>query len=338
MIKENVSLKNFNTFGIDAQTRAYYELNHYSEISEVLNLVKEFPKYLILGGGSNVLFLKNFDGLVIHNKLSGKHIEEQNEDFAIVIGASGENWHQFVLFCLANNLGGLENLSLIPGTMGAAPMQNIGAYGVELKDYFFKLEALNLENGDIETFFSKDCKFGYRESVFKNDLKDKYLITKVFFKLSKNHKLNTSYGAINDELSKLNIREPTIKDVSNAVINIRQSKLPNPAELGNAGSFFKNPEIEINLFEDIKKSYPDVPGYFIEESNKMKVPAGWLIEKCGLKGKVFGNTGSHKNQALVIVNYGSASGLEIWEHAQRVQNLVFKNFNINLQPEVNIIE
>lgn len=338
MIKNNVSLKPFNTFGIEVVAKAYLEINNLEDVFSLESIIPKYQKFMILGEGSNVLFLNNFDGLIIHNKLLGKRIIEENKDYAIVCASSGEIWHQLVLFCLDKNLAGLENLSLIPGTVGAAPMQNIGAYGVETKDTFYKLEAYNFQTAKIDTFHNEDCKFGYRESIFKNEFQNKYFITKVCFKLSKTHNLNTSYGAINDELQKNNITNPTLKDVSNAVIAIRQSKLPNPAELGNAGSFFKNPEINVELFNELKTEYPDIPGYQVQNSNNIKVPAGWLIEKCGLKGKVFGNTGSHKNQALVIVNYGNATGSEIYEHALRVQELVSQKFKINLQTEVNIIK
>jgi UDP-N-acetylmuramate dehydrogenase len=265
----------------------------------------------------------------------GIEITEENEDFVWIKAGAGESWHELVMHCVANGWGGIENLSLIPGNCGAAPMQNIGAYGVELKDVFQSLEALDLEDGKLETFSKKECKFGYRTSIFKTTHKGLYLITSITLKLCKNPKLNTSYGAIEEELNKMNCTSPTIQDVSKAVISIRNSKLPNPAEIGNAGSFFKNPEISVEHFEALKAQYKDIPGYIIDKKH-IKVPAGWLIEKAGLKGKKIGNYGVHEKQALVLVNYGGAKGSDILELSETIIDSVYHNFGIELEREVNI--
>ncbi|MFY7943793.1 MAG: UDP-N-acetylmuramate dehydrogenase, partial [Crocinitomicaceae bacterium] len=271
--------------------------------AEALNLRKANEPLLILGGGSNLLLTKDFEGLVLKNEILGFNLIEETETDVIVEAGAGEVWHQFVLKCLEQNFAGLENLSLIPGSVGASPMQNIGAYGVEIKDVFEYLDAYEISTGEIKRFSKEDCAFGYRESVFKNIYKDQYVICKVAFRLSKNPKINTSYGAIESELQKMGISDPTIHDVSNAVIAIRQSKLPDPAVLGNAGSFFKNPVVPESLVEKIKASYPDVPNY-PAESGKRKLAAGWLIETAGWKGKTIETYGVHKLQALVLVNYG----------------------------------
>ncbi|MCA6437286.1 MAG: UDP-N-acetylmuramate dehydrogenase [Bacteroidetes bacterium] len=337
LIHNNFNLKALNTFGIESYAKYYIELNEEVEFKTLLtNSVFVNSEKLILGGGSNILFTKNFNGFVLHNKIKGINITEDSENYQIVKVGAGENWHEFVLWTIEHRLGGLENLSLIPGYVGASPMQNIGAYGVEIKDTFHQLEALDLNTGDKKVFSNNDCNFGYRESIFKNKVKNKYLITNVFFKLKKTPILNTSYGAINEELTKLNILKPTIKDVSNAVIKIRQSKLPNPKELGNAGSFFKNPEIDAEKHENLKKVFPKLVSYALPE-NKYKLAAGWLIEECGLKGFEINNAAVHVKQALVLVNKGNCSGKDVLELSNYVIQKVFNKFGVNLEREVNII-
>lgn len=335
--KENISLKPFNTFGIDVNTKYFIEI--FSENDLILLLKSDIfntHSHLILGGGSNVLLTKHIEGLVIKISIKKNEILKDDANYNYVKSGSGVLWHDFVLFCLENNLFGVENLSLIPGTVGAAPMQNIGAYGVELKDVFQSLEALEIETSKITTFSGSDCEFGYRESVFKNKYKNKYIIISVTFKLPKKTNYNISYGAIKDEIQKFENKEINAKNISLAVINIRKSKLPDPKILGNSGSFFKNPEIKQKDFEVLKAKYPLIPHY-PAANNQIKLAAGWLIEQCGWKGKKVGNTGSHKDQALVLVNYGNASGLEIWNLAMDIQKSVLEKFNINITPEVNII-
>jgi UDP-N-acetylmuramate dehydrogenase len=266
----------------------------------------------------------------------GQELSRRFSKSVYVRAGGGENWHDFVLWTIQNGWGGLENLSLIPGTVGAAPIQNIGAYGVELRDVFHQLKALDLQTGKLKTFRHKDCQFGYRDSIFKRELRGRYFITEVTFKLSLFPKLNISYGAIRQELAAKNITNPGIRDVSNAVIAIRSSKLPDPAKIGNSGSFFKNPEFSNRVFTKIQKLYPDMPFYPVSEE-RTKIPAGWLIEQCGWKGKRVGETGCHKDQALVLVNYGKASGLEVWQHAVRVMESVKERFGISLEPEVNVM-
>ena len=331
------NLKEHNTFGIDADCKKISFIRHESDIKPLLEDYKT-EKILILGGGSNVLFINNyFDGVVLLNQIKGFEIlnETQNE-VSVKVGA-GEVWHEFVLKCIENNFGGVENLSLIPGSVGASPMQNIGAYGVEIKDIFESLEAYHIATSEIHTFSKEECAFGYRESVFKRKLKDQYIITSVTFKLTRNHhQLNTSYGVIEDELTKKEITHPTIKDVSDAIIAIRSSKLPNPKDLGNAGSFFKNPVIDKKALEKIKITFPEVPSYNVNEKH-VKLPAGWLIEKTGWKGKVLKNYGVHKLQALVLVNYGGATGKEIYQLSTDIIEDVKSKFGVELEREVNMI-
>jgi len=289
---------------------------------------------LMLGGGSNLLLTKNYEGLVSKNELSG--IEILTADNSVFVkSAAGENWHDLVLFTIKNNLGGIENLSLIPGSVGAAPMQNIGAYGVEVKDVFHELEAYEIATGKIKKFNAQQCSFGYRESVFKQELKNQFVITSVTLKLTKNPTLNTSYGAINDELKKRGITNPTIKDVSDAVISIRQSKLPDPKEIGNSGSFFKNPVIAKSKFFALKEKFPDIVNYPVDDNN-VKLAAGWLIENAGWKGKTIGNYGVHKNQALVLVNYGGANGNDIYQLSEDILKSVKMLYDVELEREVNI--
>lgn len=335
MIQKNVSLQSYNTFGIDVRATHFTKVSSPDEFRDALG--KDIQPVLILGGGSNMLLTKDWEGLVIKNNFKGIEIEEQHDDHAIVSVGGGENWHEFVLWSLSRNMGGIENLSLIPGTVGASPIQNIGAYGMELKDTFVKLEALSFETGRKNTFHLQDCKFGYRDSVFKKDLKGKFLITKVWFRLTtKNHKIHNSYGAIKQVLSDKKITTPTIQDISEAVIEIRSSKLPDPKELGNSGSFFKNPEIEKPQFEVLQKKFPNLVFYELPDE-RYKIPAGWLIDQCGWKGLRVGNTGCHAQQALVLVNYGGATGNEVWQFAKKVQQSVKKKYGIDLTPEVNVL-
>jgi UDP-N-acetylmuramate dehydrogenase len=337
-VEHNLSLKNFNTFGIEAKAKYFTTFTNTENLKTILSDPEyKKEKLLILGGGSNLLFVSDlFDGLVLHNKIKGIEIIHENEEAVIIKSGAGEIWHELVLYTISKNWGGLENLSLIPGTVGAAPMQNIGAYGVEIKDVFASLEAYEISTGIIKTFSLTECKFGYRSSIFKQDAKGKYIIVSVSFRLTKKPVFNTSYGAISDTLKQMGILHPTIKNISDAVINIRQSKLPDPKEIGNAGSFFKNPEIPVAHFEKLKSQYPDIPSY-PTLPGMIKVPAGWLIEKCGWKGKVIGHTGVHKNQALVLVNYGNARGEEIKDLSIEVQRSVKEKFEIELETEVNFI-
>lgn len=336
-IQQNISLKAYNTFGIDVKAREFVVINSLDELCilcAAFNLTDR--KILIMGGGSNLLLTKDFDGMVIKINLKGIEVVGENDDYTWVKCMAGEVWHEFVLYCISNNLGGVENLSLIPGCVGAAPMQNIGAYGVEIKDTFDSLEAVEIATGEVVKFNNKDCNFGYRESIFKQEAKGRYIIASVTFRLSKKPVFNVSYGAIQQTLEKNGITLPTVKAISDAVISIRKSKLPDPLVLGNAGSFFKNPEITPEEFDELKSRFPDVVGY-PAGSGYIKVAAGWLIEQCGWKGKVVGNAGSHKDQALVLVNYGGATGSEIWKLALDIKNSVMEKFGITINPEVNIV-
>ena len=349
-IRENISLKPYNTFGVEAKAKYFAEVTSEEELVEVLhqyrNLHQENPQKLplmFLGGGSNVLFTKDFEGLVIKLNLKGISEEMMNETDVLVTAKAGENWHDFVMHCLEKNYGGLENLSLIPGNVGTSPMQNIGAYGKEIKDTFVSCKVLNLEkieDGDtvpFEVFDKEHCRFGYRDSIFKQEGKGKYVILEVTFALTTvNHKIKTEYGAIKSDLEKMGISEPTIQDVSKAVIAIRQSKLPDPKEIGNAGSFFKNPTIPHQQFEDLQKKFPEI--HFYPTGEMVKIPAGWLIEQCGWKGKQVGNTGSHKLQSLVLINAnGNATGKEIFDFSTQIIESVKEKFGIELEREVNII-
>jgi UDP-N-acetylmuramate dehydrogenase len=337
IIYQNISLKPFNTFGIDVKADQFVEVNTVEELQVLcatFNLAER--KKLILGGGSNILLTKDFDGMVIKMNLKGMDAIKEDDNFVWVKAMSGENWHHFVQFCVNKNWGGVENLSLIPGCIGASPMQNIGAYGVEIKDTFEELFAIEIESGKLVKFTHSECKFGYRESVFKQEEKNKYIIVAVTFKLNKHIKLNTQYGAIQDTLNSKGISDPSIKDISDAVIEIRSSKLPDPKVLGNSGSFFKNPEISNTQFQTLKAHFPQIPGYSLP-NDITKVPAGWLIEQCGWKGKRVGNTGAHKDQALVLVNYGGATGNEIYQLALDIQASVQEKFGITITPEVNVI-
>lgn len=333
-IQQNISLKSYNTFGIDVKARKFVDITSLDQLKKVVRQEKYF---FILSGGSNLLLTKDIDKLVVHFNTKGIAVLEETNNNVFVKVQAGENWHEFVLWCIDHNYGGIENLSLIPGNVGTAPIQNIGAYGVELKDVMHNLEALEIDTVNTNTFTNKDCEFGYRNSIFKNKSKGRYIITSVTFKLTKNeHKLNSSYGAIQSELDRNNIINPTIKDISNAVITIRQSKLPNPNEIGNSGSFFKNPVISTADFKNLQKTYADAPHYVVSKK-EVKVPAGWLVEKCGFKGKRYGDAGVHKKQALVLVNYGNATGKEILELSKKIQETVLEKFKIPLEAEVNII-
>lgn len=334
-ILKNQSLKKYNTFGIEVITK---EFASFESVAELINILDNTSSPLIiLGGGSNILFTRNFEGLALKNEIKGIEVVAETDDDVFVKFGGGENWHECVVCSIKNNWAGIENLSLIPGTIGAAPMQNIGAYGVEIKEVFESLTAVNIKTKEIQKFKYEDCKFGYRESVFKNELKNEFIITDVTLKLKKrNYRLNTSYGAIGEILKANDITTPTIKDVSDAVISIRKSKLPNPDEIGNAGSFFKNPTIDKLDYEGLKLEFPTIPGYVVSE-NEIKVPAGWLIEQCGWKGTKRGNIGVHKNQALVLVNFGNGEGSDIKQLAFDIQESVAKKFGIDLTTEVNII-
>lgn len=335
-IIENKNLKQLNTFGVNAFAKHFVEVNTVEELREALK-DNRFPDKFILGGGSNMLLTKDIEGLVIHINLKGISIDFEDENSVHLKVMAGENWHQLVLNCLENNYGGIENLSLIPGNTGTAPIQNIGAYGVELKDVFVSCEAINVESGKHKTFSLEKCDFGYRSSVFKTIEKGNYIITSVTLQLTKkDHNLNTGYGAIQDELTKMQVTHPTIQDVSKAVIAIRQSKLPDPKELGNSGSFFKNPVVDKASFENFLARFPEAPYYKVSE-NAYKIPAGWLIELAGFKGKRFGDAGVHENQALVLVNYGNASGGEILELSKKIRQSVLNKFGIAIEPEVNVI-
>lgn len=332
----NISLKNYNTFGIDAKAKTLIEVTSEQELMQHLKALQGQHKF-ILGGGSNMLLQRDIEETVLHIHLKGKEIIKEENQQVLVRGMAGENWHEFVLWTLQHDLGGLENLSLIPGNVGTTPVQNIGAYGVEIKDRMVSCDAIHKETLEKVTFSNHDCAFGYRESIFKHAVKDQYIITSVTFLLDKApHTLHTSYGAISQELEVMGIPQPSIQDVSKAVIRIRESKLPNPKELGNSGSFFKNPIVDKSIVENLLKTYPEMPHYMVNEQ-QTKVPAGWLIEQAGFKGKRIGNAGMHAKQALVLVNYGEATGAELWEVAQMVQSEILSKFGIALEPEVNVI-
>ncbi|WP_299285085.1 UDP-N-acetylmuramate dehydrogenase [uncultured Mucilaginibacter sp.] len=334
-LRENVSLKNFNTFGIDVYARYFVKIAYEDDLKELFLDPKwlQIPR-LVLGGGSNVLFTKDFEGLVIRMNIRGIEHRINHEEVYVEAGA-GENWNELVNYCVGHNFAGMENLSLIPGSVGASPVQNIGAYGVELKDVFDSCRAFEISTQQIKTFVKEACGFGYRESVFKGELKNQFIITSVKFKLSLQPKVNTTYGAIKDELQNRGISDPTISDVSKAVSQIRVSKLPDPSTIGNAGSFFKNPIVGLAQFIRLKEVFPDVVSFPAGE-NQIKLAAGWLIEQCGWKGKVVGQTGTYKNQALVLVNHGGARGAEIFALSSQIIDSVYNKFGVVLQREVNV--
>lgn len=331
-ILENISLKPYNTFGIEVFAKRFVEANSITDLKQIISKHKDI---FILNGGSNLLLTKDIQKLVVHLHLKGITSTNYDDASVLVTAQAGENWHDFVLWCISKNYGGLENLSYIPGNVGSSPIQNIGAYGVEIKDTFYELEALEIATGNVVTFTKNDCNFGYRNSVFKNELKGKYIITQVTFKLTKaHHAINISYGAILNDLT--NKQHPTLQEISDVIIAIRKSKLPEPQEIGNSGSFFKNPVITTDLFKKLQKKHPNIPFYTVSEE-EVKIPAGWLIEQSGFKGKRFGDAGVHQNQALVLVNYGNATGEEIYNLAKKIQQTIWQNFSISLEIEVNVV-
>jgi UDP-N-acetylmuramate dehydrogenase len=336
MIQQSIDLSEYTTFGVNAIASEFARFDSVERLSTIIN---SFPNrsLLVLGGGSNLLATKDIDALVLKNEIKGITITEETDNHVIVECGAGEVWHEFVMFCVNNGWGGIENLSLIPGSVGASPMQNIGAYGVEIKDVFHSLDAFCIADGSVKTFSKEACEFGYRESVFKRKLKDQYIILTVRFTLTKHPEVNTKYGAIETQINEMGITSPTIKDVSDAVIAIRSSKLPDPAVLGNAGSFFKNPVVSEEIALSILNQYPDAPVYDTAEKNQKKLAAGWLIEKAGWKGKRIGNCGVHEKQALVLVNFGGATGKEIFELSQRILDDVKQMFGVSLEREVNIL-
>lgn len=337
MIIENAALKKYNTFKLDVSAKLFAVFCNIEELIELLNsdIVKNDNK-LILGGGSNILFSSDFDGVVLKNEITGIKILSEFENKVFVRAGAGVEWDDFVKWTVANDYWGVENLSLIPGTVGAAPIQNIGAYGVEVKDVVREVEFVVIDTREIKTLSNKDLLFGYRESIFKSSLKNKTVITSVVFELSKTPIVIDNYGSIKNELIKRGIHNPTLKDMSTTISEIRKQKLPDIESAGSAGSFFKNPVVSKNKFSKIKKEYPDVVYYELDENN-VKIPAGWLIEMCGFKGKRTGDVGTYRNQALVIINYGNATGEEILNFSGEIQKAVRNKFEIEIKPEVNII-
>jgi UDP-N-acetylmuramate dehydrogenase len=332
---QNFNLSHLNTFGIQSTAEYFAAFNNIDELNKQLNQLPKEP-LMILGGGSNILITQPIQGTVLQNKILGIEIIEETEHDVVVRVGAGEVWHDFVMWAVDNNYGGIENLSLIPGSVGAGPMQNIGAYGVEIKDVLMNVEAFHIQNREVHIFSNEACEFGYRESVFKRYLKGGYIIVHVSFRLSKSSELNLDYGAIREVLNERNILNPSIKDVSDAVIHIRQSKLPDPKIIGNAGSFFKNPAITKEHFAELQEHYPNIPAYPLNE-NHVKVPAGWLIEQAGWKGKDFGNYGVHDKQALVLVNRGGASGQDIFDLSTKILEDIHQKFGISLEREVNVV-
>jgi len=337
-IDKNVRLRAYNTFGVDATARYFCRITDHDQFKALLetDLYKN-EKVLILGGGSNILFTKDFNGLVIKTEIKGIKVVDENDETVSIQVMAGENWHELVVHCVNNGWGGIQNLSLIPGTMGASPIQNIGAYGVEVKEVVKEVSGIDRLTGEEKSFQNHECSFGYRQSIFKHQLKEKFFISSVTLSLTKkNHSFNINYGAIKDTLKEMNIIEPTLKSISDAVIHIRKSKLPDPSLLGNAGSFFKNPTIPLSHYQSLQKTYSEIPGYH-SANQEVKVPAGWLIEQCGWKGKRIHDIGVHAHQALVLVNYGNGNGEEIFQLAMKIILSVKEKFNITLLPEVNII-
>jgi UDP-N-acetylmuramate dehydrogenase len=335
-IRENISLRPYNTFGMEAKARYFTTFSTGDELQEVVQPGGPHKDLFVLGGGSNILLTKDVDALVIKNEIGGINVVKEDEEHIYLKSGAGVNWHRLVMFCVENNFAGVENLSLIPGSVGASPMQNIGAYGVEIKDVFFELEAFHLLDKAWKTFSLEECRFGYRESVFKRQYKGEFVISSVTFRLFKKPVFHTSYGAIQQELEKMGVEDVTIQAISQAVINIRTSKLPDPKTLGNAGSFFKNPHVEKTQFEVLQKEYPAIPSFPFSDT-QVKVPAGWLIEQCGWKGFRRGDAGCYAKQALVLVNYGNASGSDIYGLSEEILRSVKERFNILLEREVNIL-
>jgi len=337
IIVENVSLKPYNTFGIDVNARIFAEMQNLQDIQLFLNTAKyKSIQKLILGGGSNILFTKDFEGVVVKINTKGIFKAKETEEHVWLNVQAGITWDDLVNYCIDNDLGGIENLALIPGNVGSCPIQNIGAYGVEVKDSIESVEVVDIKSMQMYELKNNECNFGYRSSIFKHELKDKVIIVSVTFKLSKKHQLHLEYGAIPDELTKMGIKQPKIRDVAKAISNIRHCKLPDPKEIGNAGSFFKNPTITAKDYLILMSSFPELPSYS-QPDGTYKIPAGWLIEQCGWKGHRENNAGVHEKQALVLVNYGNASGEEIFSLAEKIQQSVKKKFGIELQMEVNII-
>jgi UDP-N-acetylmuramate dehydrogenase len=337
-IRENISLKPYNTFGIDVNAKYFSVFQNGDQIEELLEYSKSMTQHvkLILGGGSNILFTRHFDGLVMKNEIGGIEIVKEDDEYVYVKAGAGENWHKLVMYCVDNGYCGIENLSLIPGNVGASPMQNIGAYGVEVKDIFYELEAYHIYDNTSIKFTLPDCEFGYRESVFKRKYKGQFIITSVTYRLKKQPVFNTSYGAIQQELENMKIKELSIKAISQAVINIRSSKLPDPKIIGNAGSFFKNPKVSKTVLEELKEIFPSMPSFSFDETH-VKVPAGWLIEQCGWKGYRKNDAGCYEKQALVLVNFGNATGNEIYNLSEEILQSVKNKFGIELEREVNVI-
>lgn len=337
-IQENISLKPYNTFGIDAKAKYFSTFVTVDELIELLSnsRLTTHNQRLILGGGSNILFAKDFDGIVLKNELKGIELIKEDDKFYYVKAAAGEIWHEFVLHCIDHNYAGIENLSLIPGSVGASPIQNIGAYGVEVKDVFESLEAYHINDKTIQTFSLDECAFGYRESVFKHKYKDQFVVLNVTYKLRKLSQLNTSYGAINEELEKMHTKDLSIKNISQAIINIRSSKLPDPKVVGNAGSFFKNPVVSKFRWHVIWEQYKNISAYPVDDMN-YKIAAAWLIEQCGWKGYRKNDAGCNPLQALVLVNYGNATGKEIYDLSEEIILSVKNKFGIELEKEVNIV-
>jgi len=337
-IQHDVSLKSYNTFGIDVKARDFISFGSSDALEEIFN---SFPaidkdKRLVLGGGSNILLSGDFDGYVLKNDIVGIHVVKEDDEMVKVKAGAGVSWHELVLFAVKNGWGGIENMSLIPGSCGAAPMQNIGAYGVELKDVFDSLEAYHIHDKSLVVFSHKDCAFGYRESVFKHKLKDQFVITSLTLRLSKKPIYHTEYGAIRQELEKMQVADLSVKAISDAVIRIRSSKLPDPAKIGNAGSFFKNPSVSEETHQRLKDEYPHLVS-FVNADSTYKLAAGWLIEQCGWKGYRKGDAGCYPLQALVLVNYGTASGAEILQLSEEIQSSVLKKFGVRLEREVNVV-
>ena len=337
MENNNVSLKPYNSFGLEVFS---INFNRASSEDEVLKFLNKFSDYdpFVLGGGSNILFKNNIVKPIIKIEIKGIEIEKENDNEIFISVGAGENWSDFVDWCVKRDYGGIENLSLIPGNVGSAPIQNIGAYGVELESVFYSCNAISVDEKQLKKFTNEDCQFSYRNSIFKEKLKNKYIITNVVFRLTKlNHKINISYKPLKELLQKENISKPTIKNISDLVKQIRQSKLPDPKVIGNCGSFFKNPIVSRKKFESLKLKHSLIPYYLINEG-EYKIPAAWLIEKCGFKGIIDGKTGTHKNHSLVIINQGGATGKEIYNFSQKIKKSVLKKFNILLEEEVNIFE
>ena len=335
-IQENVSLKPYNTFGIDVPASHFLEIRSIDTLREVLQR-EDLPAHFVLSGGSNILLTSPVEALVLYINLRGREVIREDAGQVIIRAMAGENWHELVMWTLQQGFGGIENLALIPGKAGTAPIQNIGAYGVELKDVFEACTAIDVNSGALKRFDREQCQFGYRDSIFKREGKGRFIILSLEMRLTrKNHRLSTSYGAIETELNARNISNPSPGDIAAAVIDIRRRKLPDPNVLGNSGSFFKNPVIAASLFDKLREQHPEMPGY-TQPDRMVKVPAGWLIDRCGLKGYRTGDAGVHKKQALVLVNYGGARGTDILQLALYVQATVRERFSIELQPEVNIL-